>query len=101
MQRHVAVIEARIDEPGHELAGLFAGLGGVVIFGLTLPMTHIALAGFDRYFIGIGRAVPAALVAALMLAITRQRLPGRESWVPLALVALGCIFGFPLMATAA
>lgn len=29
--------------PG-EIAGLLAGLAGVVIFGLTLPMTHFALA---------------------------------------------------------
>jgi drug/metabolite transporter (DMT)-like permease len=101
MQRHVAPVEAAIDERRRELAGLFAGLGGVVIFGLTLPMTHLALAGFDRIFIGIGRAVPAALVAGTILAVTRQPLPGRESWLPLALVAIGCIFGFPLMATAA
>lgn len=101
MQRHVAHADAKIDDRSRALAGLIAGLGGVVIFGLTLPMTHIALAGFDRYFIGIGRAVPAALVAAAMLAATRQPVPGRQSWVPLALVALGCIFGFPLMATAA
>jgi drug/metabolite transporter (DMT)-like permease len=101
MQRHVAPLQAGIDERHRELAGLLAGLAGVVIFGLTLPMTHIALAGFDRYFIGIGRAVPAALLAGAMLAVTRQPAPGRESWMPLALVAAGCIFGFPLMATAA
>lgn len=101
MQRHVASSEFKIAERPTELSGLAAGLVGVVIFGLTLPMTHIALAGFDRYFIGIGRAVPAALVAALMLAVTRQPVPSRESWGPLALVSIGCIFGFPLFATAA
>jgi drug/metabolite transporter (DMT)-like permease len=101
MQRYVAPAEAGLDEHRRKLAGLMAGLGGVVIFGLTLPMTHVALAGFDRIFIGIGRAVPAALVAGAVLAVTRQPLPGRQDWLPLALVAIGCIFGFPLMATAA
>ena len=38
-------------------------------------MTHVALDGFDRYFIGIGRAMPAGLVAAVMLAVTRQPVP--------------------------
>ena len=101
MQRHVALPKVKNEASRTELSGLAAGLVGVVIFGLTLPMTHIALEGFDRYFIGIGRAIPAALVAALILAITRQPVPGRESWWPLAVVSIGCIFGFPLFATAA
>ena len=101
MQRHVALSEVKTAERRTEMSGLAAGLVGVVIFGLTLPMTHVALEGFDRYFIGIGRAIPAALIAALMLAITRQPVPRRESWWPLALVSIGCIFGFPLLATAA
>lgn len=101
MQRHVALPKVTTRESKPELSGLAAGLVGVVIFSLTLPMTHVALEGFDRYFIGIGRAIPAALVAALILAITRQPLPTRESWWPLALVSIGCIFGFPLFATAA
>ena len=101
MQRHVALPKVKIQERRTELSGLIAGLVGVVIFGLTLPMTQVALEGFDRFFIGIGRAVPAALGAALMLAVTRQPVPRRESWRPLALVSIGCIFGFPLLATAA
>lgn len=101
MQRHVAPPKLKMRERRTELSGLLAGLVGVVIFGLTLPMTHVALEGFDRYFIGIGRAIPAALVAAVMLAVTRQPVPPRESWWPLALVSIGCIFGFPLLATAA
>ena len=101
MQRHVALPKVTARESRSELSGLAAGLVGVVIFGLTLPMTHVALEGFDRYFIGIGRAIPAALLAALILAVTRQPVPSREDWRPLALVSAGCIFGFPLLATAA
>jgi drug/metabolite transporter (DMT)-like permease len=73
----------------------------VVIFGLTLPMTQLALEGFDRSFIAIGRAVPAALLAAAMLIATRQPFPPRESWWPLAIISIGCIFAFPIFATAA
>ena len=71
MQRHIAPAKFKSEADASELSGLASGLVGVVIFGLTLPMTHIALEGFDRYFIGIGRAIPAALLAALILALTR------------------------------
>ena len=101
MQRHIAPANFKSEAETRELSGLASGLVGVVIFGLTLPMTHIALEGFDRYFIGIGRAIPAALLAALILALTRQPIPRRESWPRLAWVSIGCIFGFPLFVTAA
>ena len=101
MQRHIAPASLKSEAETRELSGLASGLVGVVIFGLTLPMTHIALAGFDRYFIGIGRAIPAALLAALILAITRQPVPSLENWGRLAVVSIGCIFGFPLFVTAA
>ena len=88
-------------ERSRELTGLFAGLAGVFIFGLTLPMTRIALVGFDRYFVGIGRAVPAAFLAAIILAVTRQPVPPLRSWGRIIVAAAGVIFGFPILATAA
>ncbi len=84
-----------------ELEGLALGFAGVVIFGLTLPMMRVALTGLDPYFVGIGRAIPAACVAALLLAVTRQPFPPRTSWPQLAIISLGVIFGFPLLATLA
>jgi drug/metabolite transporter (DMT)-like permease len=84
-----------------ELAGLAAGLTGVVIFGLTLPMTRFALTGFDAYFIGIGRAIPAALLAGLILIVTRQPWPSPRAWRQLAVVSASVIFGFPILATLA
>ncbi|WP_088347411.1 MULTISPECIES: DMT family transporter [Rhodomicrobium] len=103
MQRHVDPPErgAAVARAPSELSGLLSGLVGVVAFGLTLPMTHIALAGFDRYFVGIGRAILAALLAAVVLIVTRQKLPPRKYWRGLAIVS-GCVaFGFPIFATAA
>ena len=84
-----------------ELKGLALGLVGVVIFGLTLPMIHVALTGLDPYFVGVGRALLAAVVATLLLTVTRQPFPARDDWPKLAIVAAGTVFGFPLLSTLA
>lgn len=102
MQRHVGPPESGAGaQRASELSGLIAGLIGVVIFGLTLPMTHIALDGFDRYFVGIGRAIPAAVLAGAILAATRQPFPPRRLWRPIVIVGATVTFGFPIFATAA
>jgi drug/metabolite transporter (DMT)-like permease len=102
MQRYVqyAGITAT-QERSRELAGLLAGLCGISIFGLTLPMTRIALEGFDRYMTGLGRAIPAAILAAIILAVTRQPVPPRRYWPGLMMISAGIIFGFPTLASAA
>ncbi|GAB4232134.1 MAG: DMT family transporter [Methyloligellaceae bacterium] len=84
-----------------ERAGFLYGLGGVFIFGLTLPATRVAVTGLDPWFVGLGRGVLAGLAAALLLAVTRQGFPPRESWRALALTAAGVVLGFPLFATIA
>lgn len=50
-------------------------------------------------FIGAGRAVVAAILAALALGLTRQRLPRGRQWIRLAVVAGGIVAGFPLLTT--
>lgn len=77
-------------------AGMVLGLIGVVAFSLTLPMTRVALRELDPWFIGLGRAVLAALPAALWLAATRSRLPSRAQMASLARVSLGVVVGFPV-----
>lgn len=84
-----------------ELAGLVAGFTGVVIFGLTLPMTQFALDGFDVYAVGIGRAIPAALLAGVILLLSKQPIPPRRYWIQILIAAACLIFGFPLFVTAA
>jgi hypothetical protein len=86
--------------PG-EIAGLLAGLAGVVIFGLTLPMTHFALAGFDVYTVGLGRGIAAACLAGIVLAATRQPVPPRIHWGRIFAASAGIVMGFPLLVTAA
>ncbi|WP_285249362.1 DMT family transporter [Pseudarthrobacter sp. efr-133-R2A-89] len=78
-------------------AGVWWGLLGVAAFSFTVPFTRVAVAGIPPLFIGSGRAVVAALLAAAALAVTRQRLPRRGTWLRLALVAGGVVAGFPLL----
>ena len=56
--------------------GLLWGLLGVASFSLTLPATRVAVADLDPVFVGLGRAVVAATLAAIVLAATRTPWPG-------------------------
>lgn len=78
--------------------GLRWGLLGVVAFSFTVPFTRVAAHdGLSPLFIGSGRAVVAAVLAAVALAVTRQRVPDAGQWVRLAVVAGGVVVGFPLL----
>ncbi len=86
--------------------GLWLGVVGVVIFALTLPLTRIAVGTpqapqMSGVFVATGRAVVAALLSALFLLFTRAPRPRREDLLPLAVVALGVVFGFPLFTSIA
>lgn len=81
--------------------GMLLGLIGVAIFSLTLPMTRLAVTELPPAFVGVGRGFVAALLAALWLWRSGAALPPRAARLSLALVALGCIFGFPLLTSIA
>lgn len=55
------------------------------------------MAELSPLFIGCGRAVVAATLAAVALAVTRQRLPRGGQWIRLAVVGAGIVVGFPLL----
>ncbi|HEY5374485.1 MAG TPA: DMT family transporter [Polyangiaceae bacterium] len=82
------------------LAGPFRGLGaaivGVLCFSLTVPATRAAVPELGSLLVGAGRSVVAGALALLVLAARRERLPARSDLIPLLLVALGVVFGFPL-----
>ena len=85
-----------------ETKGMFLGVIGVAIFSITLPATRTAvLGGLDPVFLGLGRAVVAALVAVLIVAVTRQPLSALRHWKRLATVGFCIVLGFPLFMTIA
>jgi drug/metabolite transporter (DMT)-like permease len=77
--------------------GIWWGLLGVAAFSFTVPFTRVAVAGLSPLFIGSGRAVIAATLAAAALLLTKQGLPSARTWGRLALVAGGVVVGFPLL----
>ncbi len=85
-------------EPARPPSGLGWGLLGVVAFSFTVPFTRVAAQdGLSPLFIGSGRAVVAAALAAIALAVTRQSRPSGGQWLRLAVVASGVVVGFPLL----
>jgi drug/metabolite transporter (DMT)-like permease len=71
------------------------------MFSLTLPFTRMAVADLDPGFVALGRALVAALLGAIWLRWQRAALPPRSALLPLALVALGCVIGFPWLTSIA
>jgi drug/metabolite transporter (DMT)-like permease len=76
---------------------LLWGLVGVVAFSFTVPLTRVAIGGFSPLFIGSGRAVVAAVLAAIVLTLARQTLPSAAHWPRIAVVAAGVVVGFPVL----
>ncbi|WP_255788993.1 EamA family transporter, partial [Mycobacteroides abscessus] len=74
---------------------------GVLSFSLSSPATAWALEGFGPWSVtGIRGAVAAAL-ALIALGVASSPLPARSDWGALAVVAIGCAVGFPLLTTLA
>ena len=84
-----------------ERRGLLLGLIGVTIFGLTLPATRLAVAELDPVFVGLGRAGVAAIPAVFALVLAKAPVPTGRQFVSIALMSLGVVLGFPLLATIA
>ena len=76
---------------------LLLGFLGVLGFSFTLPATRLAVADLDPTFVGLGRAVVAALLGVVLLRLLGGPRPTRAQLGRLLLVALGVVFGFPLL----
>lgn len=79
------------------LKAYLLGALGVLIFGLTLPMTRIAVLELDPLFVTIGRALIAALCAGLLIGWQRLRPPPREVWGTLFVFGICVVLGYPLL----
>lgn len=84
-----------------EARGLWYGFLGVVAFSLTLPATRAAVNSIDPALVGVGRPAIAALLAGLLLFVTRQSIPARRYLPGLMIVALSSGVGFPVLAALA
>lgn len=94
-----AISSARVapsTTPGTLLAAL-----GVLAFSFSFPATVWALDGFGPWSATGVRGVLAALLAGAGLLIFRGPPPTLRDWPGLAVVAVGCAIGFPLLTTLA
>lgn len=69
----------------------------VVLWSFSLPLTKVAVGGFDAITVAAGRGVIAGLLAVPVLLLTRRRRPPRHLWRPLAWTAFGAMLGWPLL----
>lgn len=78
-------------------SGWINGLVGVVIFSASLPATRVAVLDFDPVFLTVARAAIAGVLGLCLLLAFQEKRPGRADIVPLVIVALGVVAGFPLL----
>ena len=89
--------------PQHrENLGLWLGLLGVFIFGLTLPMTRLATGTVDApqmspWFVTWARAALAGGLSLIYLLAVRAPRPTPEQRGPLLLSLVGNVIGYPLL----
>ncbi len=77
--------------------GWINGLIGVLIFSASLPATRIAVAEFEPVFLTVTRATLAGLLGLSLLLLFKEKRPARRHLLPLAVVAMGVVVGFPLL----
>ncbi len=75
------------------------GTLGVIGFSLTLPATRLAITDLDPTFVGLGRAIIAAVIAGISLAMANAPRPVGMQWLRLGGTAMGVVIGFPLLST--
>ncbi|MGE0970486.1 DMT family transporter [Klebsiella sp. WOUb02] len=83
-------------DPG-AASGWLNGLLGVIIFSGSLPATRVAVLEIAPLFLTFLRASVAGVVACALIIYFRQQRPGASQIVPLIVVALGVVVGFPLL----
>ena len=78
-------------------SGLINGMIGVLIFSASLPATRVAVLQFDPVFVTVARAAIAGLLGLCLLLAFKEKRPARADAMPLVIVALGVVVGFPLL----
>jgi drug/metabolite transporter (DMT)-like permease len=70
---------------------------GVLLFSFSVPLTKVAVKGFDPLLTATGRAVIAGALASALLAVRRVPRPPRRLLLPLFATMLGAVFGWPIL----
>jgi len=70
---------------------------GVVLFSFSVPLTKVAVEGFDPFLTATGRAVIAGALAVVLIVWRRVPRPPRDQLRPLFLTMLGAVFGWPIL----
>lgn len=70
---------------------------GVTVFSFSVPLTKVAVGGFDPFLTATGRAAIAGALALLLLGGRRVPRPPREQLRPLLVTMLGAVFGWPIL----
>jgi drug/metabolite transporter (DMT)-like permease len=78
-------------------SGWINGFLGMLIFSGSLPATRVAVVDFNPLFLTSIRATIAAILGLALLVVFREKRPSRSDIVPLLIVALGVVVGFPLL----
>lgn len=78
-----------------ESLGLFLGFVGMVCFAGTLPATRVAIPYLDAWFLTVGRAAIAGVLALVPLLLLKRRIPARRYWGEIAIAGVLLIYGFP------
>jgi len=85
----------------HLAASVRTGLAwaflGVLLFSFSVPMTKVAVGGFNPFFTAMGRAVIAGVLAAVFLSIRRVPFPDKQYLRPLFFTMFGAVFGWPIL----
>ena len=80
-----------------QLRGLSWAFLGVLLFSFSVPLTKIAVGGFNPFLTATGRAVVAGALAAVILSVNRVPWPARHLVRPLLLTMIGAVFGWPIL----
>ena len=79
------------------ISGWLNGLFGVVIFSGSLPATRVAVLDMDPFFLTSLRASIAGILAIMLIVGFQEKRPHESQIIPLIIVALGVVIGFPLL----
>jgi drug/metabolite transporter (DMT)-like permease len=85
----------------HDLEGTIYALLGILLFSMTLTASRVIVPVLGGTFVGLGRAVLAATLSAIVLIWRREKIPERRYWRSICITALGVVFGFPLLSSLA